>query len=107
MGDEVRLCIKWQKSYRNKLQEKKHNVNESSQTKSLTLRYAKNAQPTPEVRPFIYYSSSGGGRGGRWPIEELRHSSSSVYSSSRLAKGEGAHTLARQAQDHRQPFFNF
>ena len=31
--------------------------------------------PRREVRSFIYYksSSSGGGRGDRWPIEKLRH----------------------------------
>ena len=102
MGDELRLSIKWK--YLTATAGKKHNVNQSSQTMSLTLRYAKNAKSTPEVIPLIYYSSSsssssGGGRGGRWPMEELRHSSSSVYSSSRLARG-GAHTLARRAQHH-------
>ena len=50
-------------------------------------------------------SGGGGGRGGRWPMEELRHSSRSVYSSSHLAGG--AHILARRAQDHRQPIFYF
>ena len=85
MGDKFRLFIKWRNP--TAAAGKEHNVKQGSQTKSLTLRYAKNAKPTPEVRPFIYYSSSrGGGRGGRWPIEELRHGSSSVYSSSRLAR---------------------
>ena len=77
-----------EKAYPNCREKTQRQLEQSDQVPD--LEYAKNAKPTPKVRPFTLYSnSSGGGRGGRYPIEELRYSSSSVYSSSRLARGRG------------------
>ena len=88
MGDEFRLFIMWVKPTATAGKTQRQ-LEQSDQVPDSKVR-EKKAKPTPEIRPLGLISnssSSGAGRGGRWPIEEMRHSGSSVYSSSRLARG--------------------
>ena len=106
VGSEFCLFMKWIKSYRNCRKITQRQLEQSDQVPD--TKYAKKAKPTPEVRPLTYYSSCrGGGRGGRWPIEELGHNSSSVYSSSRLARGRGHTHWLGELKTTDSQFFSF
>ena len=88
---------------------KEHNVNKSSQTKSLSLRYAKNANPRRKSgHSSTRAAAASGAEAADGQTRNCGTAAVLVSTEAAVCKeGEGAHTLVRRVQDHKTADFVF